>query len=100
VTLLSEAVSLDSSLVEARINLSTAMVQLGRFSDASDICTDLIDAGSADSLVWYLMAVSQLNLGDRSGAEAAVDSALAVAPDFTPAVTLKALIEKTKAGGD
>jgi len=93
-TLLRDAIRLDSALVEAKVNLTTALVQLGRFNEAENSCENLIESGEDDALLWYLLAVSRLNLDDFPGAAGAVDSALARSPEFTPAVSLKMLLQE------
>jgi len=83
------ALAIDPKLVEARINLVTAQVQLGKFDTALSTAESLINDGLGSNLVWYLHAVINLNLGNADKALASTDSSLSRSPNFAPAVNLR-----------
>ncbi len=87
---LRKAVLLHPEFSEARTNLISALNQLGRFEEAEQEAQVLLDAGESSHVLWYLLALTRLNLGKIAAAESAVDSALSLRPDFQPARILKA----------
>jgi predicted Zn-dependent protease len=97
--MLERALELDPELIEAKVNLASALTQLGRFSEAERICLSLIESGNGSALVWYFVAVSRADAGSVEKAQMAVDSALNYSPDFAPALALKRLLRQEK-GGD
>jgi len=97
--LLEKALELDPELTEAKVNLASALTQLGNFAEAERISLALIESGNGNALVWYFVAVSRANAGTIAEAEMAVDSALSISPDFAPALALKELLQQKK-GGD
>ncbi|MCK4657375.1 MAG: tetratricopeptide repeat protein, partial [candidate division Zixibacteria bacterium] len=94
--MLEKALELDPALTEAKVNLASALSQLGRFSEAEQICLSLIESGNGSALVWYFVAVSRADAGSVEEAEMAVDSALSISPQFAPALALKRLLQQEK----
>jgi tetratricopeptide (TPR) repeat protein len=97
---LRKAVLLNPELSEARTNLISALNQLGRYNEAEQEAQALLDSGEASHILWYLLALTRLNLGKIDAAESAVDSALSLMPDFQPARILKTHFNHNKQGGD
>ncbi len=97
---LSKAVALNPGLTQARINLVNSLNQLGLFEEAEQEAQTLLDSGESSYVLWYMLALSRLNLGKNTEAEDAVDSALSIKPDFQPARMLKEQFHKNKTGGD
>jgi tetratricopeptide (TPR) repeat protein len=94
--MLEKALELDPALTEAKVNLSSALSQLGRFSEAERICQSLIESGNGNALVWYFVAVSRADAGSVEEAQMAVDSALSFSPNFAPALALKRLLQQER----
>ena len=97
--MLEKALELDPALTEAKVNLASALTQLGRFAESERICQSLIESGNGSALVWYFVAVSRADAGLVEEAVMAVDSALSMSPQFAPALALKRLLRQEK-GGD
>lgn len=97
---LRKAVLLDPALSEARMNLTSALNQLGRYVEAEQEAQALLDAGESSHILWYLLALTRLNLGKIDSAENAVDSAISLMPEYQPAQILKEHFIQNKSGGD
>jgi tetratricopeptide (TPR) repeat protein len=91
---LRKALELDPNLIEAKVNLASALTQLGEFDEAEQLSLSVIESGNANPLVWYFVAVSRANAGSIDEAIAAADSALAMSPDFAPAKSLKQHLQR------
>ncbi len=98
--LLSRAIELDSSLTEAKVNLASALTQLGRFGKAESMSLEVIESGKANALVWYFVALGRADAQMMEQAEMAIDSSLRLDPDFAPALALKRLLLQRKDGGN
>jgi tetratricopeptide (TPR) repeat protein len=91
--ILSRALEGDSTLVEAKINLASALTLLGQFDEALRLTQEIIESGNSNALVWYLEGFCRMNLG-LPGVIPALDSAITVNPEYVPALRLRQSLQK------
>ena len=92
---LERALRVDPDAVEVRLALALMHNATGDFFDGERVLNSVPESETTTALAWLLRGLAQSKT-DRSAAIAAYDQAIALHPDFTPAISARAEYRGTR----
>ncbi len=91
-----QALALDPEFLDARRNLSQALIQLQKPDAALVQLERILATAPNDADTWYLKAQAKLAMGEAAEAEAAADKALDLRPGRAAVLNLRALAKNAQ----